>query len=66
MKIPKKYQFEYVCCLPLELQKTIIKKVKKTIAHLLLSNKEKKEAIKNANYSKVCDLEDTIYIRYIA
>ena len=66
MKISKKYQFEYVCCLPVELEKAIMTEVKKSISELWLSEEEKEEAIENANCSKVCDLEDTIAIEYVA
>ena len=40
--------------------------VRENISDLLLNNEEKKEAIENANCSKVCDLEDTIQIKYVA
>lgn len=66
MKISKKYQFEYVCCLPIVLEKAVMTEVKKSISELLLSDEEKQEAIENANCSKVCDLEDTIQIEYVA
>ena len=66
MKIPRKYQHEYICCLPHSLENQIMTGVRDNISKLLLNKKEKKEAIENANCSKVCDLEDTISIQYVA
>lgn len=66
MKIPKQYQFEYVSCLPQKLECHIMSEVRKNILKLLLNEEEKQEAIENANCSKVCDLEDTIQIEYVA
>lgn len=65
MKIPKKYQHEYVSCLPQSLENQIMKEVKSNISELLLNKEEKQEAIENAHSSKVCDLEDTITIKYV-
>lgn len=65
MKIPKQYQFENICCLPVTMEKTIMAAVRKNISNLLLNKKEKQEAIENANCSKVCDLEHIIKIQYI-
>lgn len=66
MKILKKYQHEYISCLPQFLENQIMIEIKKNISQLLLNKEEKQEAIENANYSKVCDLEDTIHIEYVA
>lgn len=66
MKIPKKYQFEYVSCLPQTLEHQIMTTVSQNISQLLLNKEEKQEAIENAKCSKVCDLEDTIHIEYVA
>ena len=62
MKIPKKYKYEYVCCLPIPLEQTIMKRVEKAIHSLLLSEEEKQQALEDANCSKVCDLTETIEI----
>lgn len=64
MNIPKIYRHEYVCCLPKELEIAIMEEVKAEIATLLITDKEKAEAIENANYSKACDLTDTIEIEF--
>lgn len=66
MKIPRKLQHEYVSCLPQSLEKQIMTEVRRNISELLLNKEEKQEAIENANCSKVCDLEDTIKIQYVA
>ncbi|MBD5534531.1 MAG: hypothetical protein HDQ99_02505 [Lachnospiraceae bacterium] len=66
MKIPKQYQFEHVSCLPPTLEKAIMTAVRKNVSKLLLNKEEKQEAIENANGSKVCELEDTIKIQYVA
>ena len=66
MKISKKYKHEYICCLPKPLEKRIMVAVNKNISQLLLNEEEKQEAVKNANCSKVCDLENTIHIEYAA
>lgn len=65
MKIPRRYKHEYICCLPKTLENRIMAAVRENISDLLLNNEEKKEAIENANCSKVCDLEDTIQIKYV-
>lgn len=65
IKVPEKYRFEYVCCLPEEIEKMIMTAVKKTINKLFLTKEEKQESIENAFANKVCNLEDTIYIEYI-
>lgn len=65
MKIEKKYQNEYVACLPKTLETEIMKEVRNAIATLLITEEEKLDAIENANMSKVCDLEDTIAIEYV-
>lgn len=62
MNIPKKYKFKYVCCLPKDLEVAIMKRVKKAIYSLLLSEEEKQQALEDANCSKVCDLTETIDI----
>ena len=62
MNIPKKYKFKYVCCLPKDLEVAIMKRVKKAIYSLLLSEEEKQQALEDANTSKVCDLTETIEI----
>ena len=65
MNIPRKYQHEYICCLPQSLESQIMAEVRQNIEQLLLNKEEKQEAIENANLSKVCDLEDTILIQYV-
>lgn len=65
MKIERKYKFEYVACLPQNIETAIMTEVEKEVSTLFLSEEEKQEAIENANNSKVCDLEDTINIKYI-
>lgn len=62
MNISKKYKFEYVCCLPKNLEQAIMERVEKAIHSLLLSEEEKKQALEDANTSKVCDLTETIGI----
>lgn len=66
MCISKKYRFEYVACLPLHIETLLMKEVRQNISGLFLSSVEKKEAVENAACSKVCDLEDTIKIQYVA
>lgn len=66
MKIPRRYKHEYICCLPKTLENRIMVAINKNISELLLNEEEKQEAIENANCSKVCDLEDTIRIEYVA
>ena len=65
LKIPKKYKYEYVSCLPIELEKSIMKEIKKEIEILLLTEEEKKEVIESANNEKLCNLTDTIQIEWI-
>lgn len=65
MLIPKQYRHEYVCCLPIELEQGIMSEVKKEITSLYLSDLEKQEAIENANNEKVCNLTETINIKFI-
>lgn len=65
MLIPKQYKREYVCFLPVELEKEIMTEVKKEIAKLHLSDLEKEEAIESANNEKVCNLTDTIKIEFV-
>lgn len=62
MNIPKKFKYEYVCCLPKDLEAAIMERVEKAIHSLLLSEEEKKQALEDANTSKVCDLTETIDI----
>lgn len=62
MSIPKKFKYEYVCCLPKNLEAAIMKRVEKAIHSLLLSEEEKQQALEDANSSKVCDLTETIDI----
>ena len=62
MNIPKKFKYEYVCCLPKDLETAIMKRVEKAIHSLLLSEEERKQALEDANTSKVCDLTETIDI----
>ena len=62
MSIPKKFKYEYVCCLPKKLEAAIMKRVEEKIHSLLLSETEKEQALENANCSKVCDLTETIEI----
>ena len=65
LKIPKQYKHEYVSCLPIELESRIMEEVKKEIETLLLTDEEKQEAIENANNEKVCNLTETINIKFI-
>lgn len=65
MEILKKYQFEFVCCLPERTEQMIMTAVKRTINKLFLTKEEKQEAVENANFTKVCNLEDLIHIEYI-
>ena len=65
MKIPRKYQHEYIVCLPGALENQVREEVKGVIFKLLLNKEEKEEALINAMCSKVCDLEDTIRIEYM-
>ena len=65
LKIQKQYKHEYVSCLPIKLESKIMEEVKKVIDTLLLSDSEKKEAIENAQCEKVCNLTDTISIKFI-
>ena len=65
LNIPKKYKYEYVSCLPIELEKSIMKEIKKEIEILLLTEEEKKEVIESANNEKLCNLTDTIQIEWI-
>lgn len=62
MSIPKKFKYEYVCCLPKNLEAAIMKRVEKVIYSLLLSEEEKQQALEDASCSKVCDLTETIEI----
>lgn len=64
IKINQSLSHEYVCCLPQEIESTIMQEVKKEISTLLLTDIEKQEAIENANNSKVCELTDTIEIEF--
>lgn len=66
MQISKKYKHKYVSCLPQSLERKIMREVKRNISKLILTETEKQEAIENANYSKICDLTDTINIEYVA
>ena len=65
LKIQKQYMYEYVSCLPIELQSQIMKEVKKEIETLLLTDEEKQEAIESANNEKMCNLTDTIKIEWV-
>lgn len=65
VEIDRKYQHEYVCCLPLEIEACIMCEVEESINKLALTEDEKLEAIEDANNSKVCDLDDTIKIMYV-
>lgn len=65
IKIDKKYTHEYICCLPKELEKRIMVKVRDAVSSLLLSDEEKVAAVKMANCSKVCDLTDTVSIKFV-
>lgn len=62
MSIPKKFKYEYICCLPKNLEAAIMKRVEEKIHSLLLSEEEKQQALEDANASKVCDLTETIDI----
>lgn len=63
--IPKQYKHEYVSCIPVDLETTIMNAIRKEVSTLLLTDSEKEDAINNANNSKVCDLTDTISIQFI-
>lgn len=63
--IPKTYKFEPVCCIPADLEKQIMTKIKKEVASLLLTDTEKQEAIENANNEKIINLTNTIKIKFI-
>ena len=65
IKIPKQYSREYVCCLPKQLESKIMRKIKKAISSLLLTDFEKQEAIENAYNEKVANLTDTIKIEWV-
>lgn len=65
LKIPKQYKYEYVSYLPIELESQIMEEVKKEIKTLLLTEEEKQEAIENANNEKVCNLTETINIKFV-
>lgn len=65
LEIPKQYKHEYVSCLPIELESQIMEEVKKEIRTLFLTDEEKQEAIENANNEKVCNLTDTIKVKFV-
>lgn len=65
MNIEKIYMHTYVCCLPKTMEAKIMKAVRKKISSLLLSEEEKQAAIKNAQIEKVCNLTDTINLRFV-
>lgn len=65
LEIPKQYKHEYVSCLPIELESQIMEEVKKEIRTLFLTDEEKQEAIENANNEKVCNLTETINIKFV-
>lgn len=58
--LSKRYSHEYVCRLPLELEKKVMDAVKEASSSLILSDQERQEAVDNANNSRVCDLTDMI------
>lgn len=63
--IPKQYAHKYVSCLPESLENVIMNAVRKAVSGLHLTESEKADAIENANCSKVCDLTDTINIKFV-
>ena len=65
LKIPKQYKYEYVSCLPIELESQTMEEVKKEIKTLLLTEEEKQKAIENANNEKVCNLTETSNIKFV-
>lgn len=65
MKIERKYKFEYVACLPQNIETAIMTEIKKEVSKLLLTEEEKQEAIENANNEKVYNLTDTINIEFV-
>lgn len=65
MTMPKQYKYEYICCLPTELEAEVMEEVRKEVSALFLTDIEKQEAIENANCSKACDLTETIEIEFI-
>lgn len=65
IKLNKKYKYEYVACLPIELENRIMIEIKKAVAPLLLTEKEKQEAIECAECEKICNLTETIDIEFV-
>lgn len=65
IQVPKKYRFQYVCCLPKQIERLIMEGIKKAVNELLLDEKEKQEAIENASINKLYSLEEILNIEYI-
>ena len=55
----------YLCQLPQEKQNEIMTEIKKVVDTLLLDKRKKEEAIKNAECEKICNLTDTIKIKWV-
>lgn len=65
IKIEKENKTTLVCQLKLSKQQEIKRNVRAKIQLMGFSQKEENELIKKAMNSKVCDLENTIEIKYI-
>ena len=66
IKLEEKYLHGYYLCqLPQEKQDEIMEEVRRVVDELLLTEKEKKEAIENAECEKVCSLTDTVEFEWI-
>ena len=65
IKISKDLKTEYVAKLKLAQRQEIGRAVKVVLQLQGLSGKEESKLLKEAMNSKVCDLEDTIEIKYI-
>ena len=64
IRIPNDFKHEYVYCLPKPLEQTIMENIEEKIHTLLLSEEEKRQALEDANCSKVCDLTETVEITF--
>ena len=65
VKLEKKYSHFYLCQLPQDKQNEIMNAIKIEVNKLLLTDEEKKEAIENAEYEKICNLTDTINFEWV-
>ena len=64
IKISKSLQKEFVCNLKLAQKQEIGRAIKITLELQGLSGKERKRLLEEALNSRVCDLENTIEIKY--